>query len=218
MSSEQIAALVKGLLPLLGLFASIAIIYFVYILMQRSKNIKKATDHAWIEIWPPVGKVYSYLTPILVGGTVRIEDRNDKLFARYALSQGASKKADWPPGKSNFVQVTLDKLIFREGDAIPISQSVADRPTLDAHQFDSIIENVAVAAAEATRISLENSGIKAKGMSPFLFIYIGLAVIAAGIVFLVATQHGLPNLMAGLQQTIDRMAAAMGIQAPPPVK
>ncbi len=181
-------------------------------MMQRSSNIKKATDHAWVEIWPRVGKVYSYLTPILEGGTIRIQDRNDKQFARYQLSQGASKKADWPPGKNNFVQVTLDKVILREGDAIPMSTQVLDRPILDAHQLDALIENVAVAAAEATRISLEESGGTSRKTNPFLFVYIGLVILGLGVIFIIVNMRGIPELISGLQATVDKLGIALGVK------
>lgn len=208
------------ILPLLGVFAAGMILYVVKIMIDRSRNIKRATDHVWVEIWPVVGKVYSYLTPILEGGTARIQDRHGNEFARYKLSEGAAKKADWPPGRVNFVQVTLDKVIYREGDTIPMSVMVSDRPTLDAHQLDALIENVAIAAAEATRISLEESKGTVRKTSPYMYMYLLLGAIAIGVVYVIVTQNGLKENLAGLTtsissnmtDTLNRIGFALGVK------
>jgi len=221
MSPEMTKAL-QGALPILGLFGFAFLLYAIKLLIDRSRNIKRATDHVWVEIWPKVGKVYSYLTPILEAGTIRIQDRNDKEFARYCLSKGSSIKADWPPGKTNFVQVTLDKIILREGDAIPMSEQVLDRPSLDAHQLDAIIENVAVAAAEATRISLEESKGTVHKQNPFLYVYILIGAVAIGVAYIIIQQHGFPDMLKSISNTINNIAKAQGIQIgtppAPPVK
>jgi len=215
MTSADMGKLIQGLLPLLGLFAGIAIIYAIKLMLERSRNIKHSFDHVWVEIWPKVGKAYSYLTPILQGGTVRIQDRNDEEFARYILSKGSAVKADWPPGKSSFVQVTLDKIVYREGDAIPLSEAIGDRPSLDAHQLDSLVENIAVAAAEATRISMEESKGTTHHQNPFMWVYICFAVIAVGIIYLIVTQHNVPDMLKSITDTINNIANQQGIQIGP---
>lgn len=195
--------------PLLGIFAVAGIGWAIKMLIDRNRNMKRSTDHAWIEIWPKVGKVYSYLTPILEGGTVRIQDRQDKEFARYTLGQGGAKRADWPPGKSRFVQVSVDKLIYNEGDSIPMSVAVLDRPVLDAHQLDALIENVAVAAAEATRISLEESGGTSRKTHPLMWVYLGLLIIGALCIVTLVVHFGLAK---DFGTFATKVGAALGIK------
>lgn len=207
--SPQAIELIKAIAPLLGVFTVAGIGYFIKLLIERKRNIERAHDHAWVEIWPEVGKIYQYLTPILEGGTVRIQDRHDKEFARYVLSSGSAKKADWPPGRPNFVQVTLDKLIFREGDAIPISAQVADRPVFDAHQLDGLIENVAVAAAEATRISIEESKGTVRKSHPLLWVYIIILIILATVLWIAGMQFGLHK---DIVEFIIKAKASLGLQ------
>lgn len=199
------------LLPTLGLGFAIAIVWVVMLILQRSNNIKKATDHAWVEIWPEVGKVYSYLTPILGDGTVRIQDRHGNDFARYTLASGAAKKADWPPGKTNFVQVTLDKVIYRENDSLPMSAVIKERPIFDAHQLDSLVEKVAFAAAEATRLSLEESKGTIKKQNPLMYVYIGLVIAIVGIAYVAITQHGSGDILANIMNGVNRIGAGLGV-------
>lgn len=213
--SPELAKAMQGALPLIGIFGTCGLIWAIKMLIERSRNISRSIDHVWVEIWPKVGKAYNYLTPILTGGTIRIQDRNGNEFARYILSKGSAIKADWPPGKSNFVQVTVDKIVYRENDAIPIAEAVGDRPSFDAHQLDALVENVATAAAEVTRISMEESKGTTHKQNPFLYVYIGLGILAVGIIYLIATQHNIPEILNNIANTINNIANQQGIQIGP---
>ena len=138
----------------------ILIFQVVKAIVSRQRNAKKAANHIWAEVLPLAGKVYDPLVPI-DGNKVRIKDSSGKVFATYVLGRAGIFPAAWPPGKSKFVQTTVDKIIYREGDAEPLS-NVTGRPLVSAKMYGATIEESH--SADAMKLSLdESTGLKGMG-------------------------------------------------------
>lgn len=161
-------------------------------MLDRQRNAQKAENHVWVQVVPKAGKERNFMVPKEVKGGVAIVKTPDS-FGKFSsnspthvLGEDGEYPADWPPGKTKFVQTTVTKVIVYEGDAELLS-NITGRPIISAQLLTNLIDGVATAAADAMRKSMEGSS-EGKMRKPggLMWVYIITMIgVAIGIVTMV---------------------------------
>ncbi len=186
------ASIISSVVPMIALFAFVGVAYVIKLLLDRQHNAKKALNHVWIAEIPKAGKEKNYLVPIeVIGGvsSVRVPDDKGKISPTsptHILGEAGEFSADYPPGKTKFVQTTVTKLVYYEGDAEPLS-NISDRPIISGQLITNMNDGIGSASAEIMKKSMEDSaGEKFKKSSGLLWLYVlSFLIIGVGIANLV---------------------------------
>jgi hypothetical protein len=206
-------------MPFLAIGALVFVGYWVKLIMDKNKNVKTAQDKIWIELIPEAGPEKNYMCPIRMENgisMVRIPnikgEVDEQTSPTHILSKPGAFPAIWPPGKPKFTQLSVQKIIYKEGDSEPLSNTTGI-PTISGQLITSLIDGVAANTSDALRKSYEGSnGQISKKNNPMLWVYIILGIVVVlGIVNLVLNIQGLSavDMMKDLTKVIQQ---ALGLK------
>lgn len=212
--SPEITNIIKQLIPTLGIFVFVAVLYFTKLMMDKNKYAKQSENHVLIFTLPKAGKLRNELVPVEVQGgisIVKVPDTKGEITPQsptHILGEAGEFPVDYPIGKPRFVQATVQSLFYYEGDAEPLS-NVSDRPIVSAQLLTNINDGTASSSADAMRKSMEDStGQKFKKASGLIWLYVLVFVVAGiGIANVVLQVQGNTSL----QQFIDILSQSLGI-------
>jgi hypothetical protein len=180
MNPMIMALVVFGLLG----FGSLVIIA-IYLYMERNKNQAKSVDHCWFMIIPKAGKERNFRVPIEHNGGVtfaKVPDIHGKITDNspiHVMGEDGEFQSDYPPGKMKFVQATMQKIVYYEGDAEPLS-NVSNIPIVSGQLLASLINGLTAATAEVVRKSGEQGGQSTgKNSGMIMYILVGIGIIAS---------------------------------------
>jgi len=139
--------------PLFILIAIVIVFWVAKLLFDRHKYARQAMNHVWVQELPKAGKEKNLLVPI---DGEKITFGKTKNKRTHILGEPGEYLADYPPGKTKFVQITMTKITYYAGDAEPLS-NVSDRPIISAQGLANMLDGVGTASAEAMRKSMEQS-------------------------------------------------------------
>jgi len=196
--------------PLCILLAIVLVAWVAKIFLERQRNAKKAMNHIWVQTIPKAGKEINDMVPI-EQGQIKVKIGKRKII--HIIGEPGEFNADWPPGKIKFVQTTVPKIIYYEGDIEPIS-NVTDRPIVSAQAITNIIDGVATSSAEAMRKSYEESGNSMSAMPRsmmWLYVCIGVLFIVSLTTMIISIQNDVNPILALMQQIKDFLVAKLGM-------
>lgn len=177
---ETLANLVGPLFVLIA----IAIVFWVAkLLWDRHKYARQAMNHVWVQELPKAGKEKNLLV-VIDGEKITFGKAKDK--RTHILGEPGEYLADYPPGKTKFVQTTMTKITYYAGDVEPLS-NVSDRPIVSARGFANMLDGVGTASAEAMRKSMEQSSdIVGGGLGRNFWLYaLGIVILGISVATLV---------------------------------
>jgi hypothetical protein len=196
---DSISNIFKSIMPFLAIGALVFVGYWVKLILDKNKNVKKAENCIWVELIPEAGPEKNFMCPVRMENgisMVRIPnikgEVDEQTSPTHILGKPGTFPAIWPPGKAKFTQLSVQKIIFKEGDSEPLSNTTGI-PTISGQLITSLLDGVATNTADAFRKSYEDShGQTAKKTNPMLWVYVILGVIVVlGVVNLVLNIQGL---------------------------
>ena len=212
---DSVMSILKSIMPfiVLGLVAFVG--YWIKLIFDKNKNVKKAEGHIWVQIIPIAGNEHNYMVPIDMStgtGQIKIPDINGKITKSsptHILGEPGQFNAIWPPGKPKFTQLSVQKITYFEGDSEAASNRT-DRPIISAQTITDMMDGIGLNSEGLVRRSIEEStGEKVtKKQNPLLWVYIILIIgLILSIVNMVLSIQGL-----SIKETIEAIAKAVGIK------
>ena len=216
---ESITSIFKSFMPFLAIGAFVFVGYWVKLIMDKNRNVKTAQDKVWVELIPEAGPEKNFMCPIQMENGIafiKIPDIKgaveDQTSPTHVLSKPGAFPAIWPPGKSKFTQLSVQKIIYKEGDSEPLSNTTGI-PTISGQLITSLLDGVATNTSDALRKSFEDShGTQTKKSNPMLWVYVILiGIVALSVVNLVLNIQGL-NAVDMVKDLVKLVQQALGLQ------
>ncbi len=209
---DSIISILKSIAPLLGIGVAAYIGYWIKLIIDKNRNVKKVEGCIWVQIIPNAGTEKNFMPHIEdEHGTqfVRIPDTQGKVTnnsPRYVLGSPGAYPAIWPPNKPRFVQLTVRKITYYEGDTEPLS-NVTNMPIVSAQALTNMIQGVSANAEEImTKLKEESEGKLTKKSSPLMWLYVivGITGVIAiiNLVFSVMSSGNIDNLITLIKQAL----------------
>jgi len=185
--------------PLFVLIAIAIVFWVAKLLWDRHRYARQAMNHVWVQELPKAGKEKNFL--VLIDGE-KITFGKKQAKRTHILGEPGEYLADYPPGKTKFVQTTMTKITYYAGDAEPLS-NVSDRPIISAQGLANMLDGVGTASAEAMRKSMEQSSDVVSGIGRNFWLYaLGIVILGVSIATLVITS-GFTEELAGLSNWVQ---------------
>ncbi len=213
MGGFDINEMLKQLLPPLGIFGAIGIMWFVKLNIDRIRYAKKAENHILAIEVPSAGKLSFELVPIeRLGGVdcIRYPRKGDaKDYPIHLLKDFTLVPCEYPINKMKYVQTTVQAGLWLGGDSEPLS-NLRDIPVISASYIIHLIQGIATSTEETLQtIKAESTDQKIKKASGLLWVYIVLGIVLVGVIVTVVLEAKNSGLITELSSVIKN---ALGLQ------